>query len=1043
MYNSYPRLAEEHLNISVDTGQILTIDDFVEKYDNNQLNSPLNLNLLNREKEIRELKELVLTNDLVMVSGSPGVGKTRLVIEILRALENTIKDNTIYCIKSRGLNIYKDLKDYIYKPGNYILFIDDANEMNDLEHILEYLNNMREGIGVKIILTVRDYAKKFVMKTVRKASNWEEYKLSTIEDEDIEDILKKNFNMKNNILLKSLFIISLLGPFDYGKDDKFLKVLEFINMAIGDFHNSCIELNNLELVDLYKDKVVKINDQNLKDYLLYYILLDKKIVSITGLFNKEIYVYKYEVLDAIKIILNIFPSEETFKFIKDSIINNAEALEGKDRYKFSQDLIVFDQEWLLLYIKEQIEKLDENIIDLRKYDFESNMNHKTIRSEYIQILSNFKYMKYHGEAIDLILYLVQKNLQNPMDFYFVFTENYGYDEQSYIYDYEKEYLVIDKLWKLSNNGNNINATILLIYIISNYLEYYHDSIGSVTNNKATIIMFNLIINDGLMKLRKKMWEILGQLYKMEVYRSRIEKLLLDYNIYPREGNDNNLKEIFRIDVEFFKINFLKHISEITFIQSDIIYNFKFISKRILGEIPIKLNNNYNLYLTLTKPDEEVEGWEKIDKNIEENIGDMVNDYGKEEFNQLFKALNQIEELDHIEGHDRWVLSNGINKMFNLLDGYQYIMAVESYLLNDTPYDLMPEFILLKLIQICGVEETKRVISKHKFSSKDIWLINYVFVLPKEKLAVETVKQYKYKLINVIKEYENVSPNYYYLIKFVDYDENFILDIGHSLLEIDNEFRRKIKIERFLGYTFNKKEEIDKIFEVFIDDMELLELLYLEVIYTYFDFRGDLFCELAERNKSFLSRSINFILEAKEVELAGKFNRIWYSEVYEELVDIILNEILGEEEYYYLIHQSILEDVFKMTDSESINSRKINYLYKFIDLKYNNLEKIKRIFYVINKIFDVETRAEFLVYIANKDISIGFFKSIPLRPGGVISWVGSEKHLVEKEIYFLEKVKSNLNSVDYIEHKYFIGEVIRGMEKYLENIYIEDYIWENK
>ncbi len=782
--------------------------------------------------------------------------------------------------------------------------------------------------------------------------------------------------------------------------------------------------------------------------ILNYILLDKKVVPITDLFNKEIYIYKYEVLNAIKRIFNIFPSEETFKFIKDSVINYAETLEAKDRYIFSQDLIIFDQEWLLLYIKEQIEKLDENTIDLREYDFESKMNHKTIRSEYIQILGNFKYMKYHEEAIDLILLLSQKNLQNPMDFYFVFTERYGYDELSHIYNYEKEYLVIDKLWELSNNGKNINATILLIYIISNYLEYYHDSIGSVTNNKATIIMFNLIQNDGLIRLRKKMWETLGKLYKMEVYRSRIEKLLLDYNMYSRGEDDNNLRETFKMDAEFFKINFLKHISDITFIQSDIVYNFKSISKRILGEIPIelsdiKLNNNYTLYLTLTRPGNEVQDWEEMNKIIEENIRDMVKDYDKEEFNQLFKVLNQIEELDHIEGRDRWELSNGINMIFNVLDDHQYIMAVESYLLNDTPYDLMPESILLKLIQICGAEETKRVICKYEFSLKDIWLINFVFILPKEKLAPEIVKEFKYKLINGIKEYENVCPNCYNLIRFVDYDENFILDIGRSLLEIDNEFSRKTKIERFLGYTFDKEEKIDKIFEIFVDDMELLELLYLEVISTYSDLRGDLFCKLAERNKSFLSRSINFSLEEKEAKLVEKFNRIWYSEAYKELVDVILNEILGEEEHYYLIHQGILENVFKMTDNESINSRKINYLYKFIDLKYNDLEKTKRIFYVINKIFDAETRAEFLVHIVNKDISIDFFKSIPLRPGGVISWTGSERYLVEKEICFLEKVKSNLNSVDYIEHKYYIGEVISGMEKYLENVYKEDYIWENK
>lgn len=843
LYNHYPKIAEDILNVSVDTGQILTIDDFVELYDSNQLNSPLNLKLWNREKEISKLKKLILNNNLIMVSGSAGLGKTRLVIEILRDIENTFEDYKIYCIKGRGLPIYKDLKDYIYKSGNYILFVDDANEMNDLEYILEYLNNTNDGISVKIILTVRDYAKEFVEKILSKVSNYEEYKLGIMENKDIENILKRNFNIENNIflerileiskgnirmatmaakialehgfegiqnpvdifkyyyqdiiedelrtennvLIKSLFIISLLGPLDYKEDKNFLKILNYFNINMDLFHNSCIELNNLELVDLYKDKVAKINDQNMRDYLLYYILIDKKYVPIIGLFNKDIYLYKDKILESISIILNIFPSEETFEFIKNNVINYAETLSAKERYRFSKDLIVFDQEWILLYIKEQIEKLDKNIVDLRKFNFKSKMNYKIIKSEYVQILSKFRYMKHRDIAVDLILYLFEKNIQNPMDFYFVFTENYGYDEKSHLYNYELENLVINKLWKLTSNGKNINATILLIYVISNYLEYNHDVAKNIENYKGVFITFYLIKNDGLIKLRKKMWWILGQLYKMENYRSKIERVLLDYNMYSMNNSENNLKEILRLDIKLFKKYILSQISEITFIQSDIIYNFNSISKRILKETSIEindvgLNKNYNLYLTLTKPNDGLEGWEKEEKNIKENIEIMLKKYNKEEFNDLFKNLRKIEELNHVEGHNYWRLSNGVWNMFKLLEGNQYVMAVESYLINNTPYGLTPQFVLPKLLKICGEEKTWRIINAHEYSSKNIWLLEYVLALPRKKLTMKIIRKFKLDLINGVKENEKINLFYMRLIKFVDYDKAFIFDVGYCLLE---------------------------------------------------------------------------------------------------------------------------------------------------------------------------------------------------------------------------------------------------------------------
>lgn len=47
---------------------------------------------------------------------------------------------------------------HLNHPGKYLLFVDDANQIAGLSHILQYLLKKENGIIVKIIITVRDYA---------------------------------------------------------------------------------------------------------------------------------------------------------------------------------------------------------------------------------------------------------------------------------------------------------------------------------------------------------------------------------------------------------------------------------------------------------------------------------------------------------------------------------------------------------------------------------------------------------------------------------------------------------------------------------------------------------------------------------------------------------------------------------------------------------------------------------------------------------------------------------------------------------------------
>ena len=85
------------------------------------------------------MTEALENKDIVVISGQAGVGKTRLALEVAKSFEKRY-NYKLLCIKSKKLEIFEDTKRYIHKDQKYILFIDDGNELKQIELILDLLN---------------------------------------------------------------------------------------------------------------------------------------------------------------------------------------------------------------------------------------------------------------------------------------------------------------------------------------------------------------------------------------------------------------------------------------------------------------------------------------------------------------------------------------------------------------------------------------------------------------------------------------------------------------------------------------------------------------------------------------------------------------------------------------------------------------------------------------------------------------------------------------------------------------------------------------
>ena len=151
---SYPRLSQGLLDIETDTEQILKPLDFTEELEH-QGTSQTN-QFVGRMTEQKDLGLALESEDLIIVSGKAGLGKTRLITEVMNDFKRKNNDYEIYCIKTKSQPIYNDLKAYFLPSRSYIVLVDDANRIGELSNIFHLIRDKR--FNIKMIVTVRDYA---------------------------------------------------------------------------------------------------------------------------------------------------------------------------------------------------------------------------------------------------------------------------------------------------------------------------------------------------------------------------------------------------------------------------------------------------------------------------------------------------------------------------------------------------------------------------------------------------------------------------------------------------------------------------------------------------------------------------------------------------------------------------------------------------------------------------------------------------------------------------------------------------------------------
>lgn len=1071
----YPFLAKKYLNISIDTNQIFDMDDFISVCDKSRLNAPIGCKFWYREKEITETVDAIENNDITIVTGQSGVGKTRLTLEVCRQFkENGWK---VFCVKSNGILLYEDLRCYIDNPGKYLIFFDDANVVSGFENIMKYLLSLSNDYEIKVVATVRDYAKRQITSLSFDCAKLNEIIINEFEDEEIKNILKNNLGICNcqfldriasiangNIRIAMLAGIksvdggyktlsnvedvyreyygSAINDTSLAKEDLLLLCIIAISGPVllreCEYYNDLLDkylpninakdllynLYELELVDWYNDEVVSISDQNMGDFILYYVLYIKEWLHLNEIIELSVPQYSKKIVYILNTMINKFSSRDVKDFVEQQIIEAWDNTCEDKEQDYLEYFYCVNPIKSLKILKQFIDNLESKGCILPENEIEQLKKHNAIKTKEIEMLSGYKYTQYYKESLELFFMYYKKCPDLFMDFYFAIINRLLYDEYSYPNNYQKEALLLSMLWDLCDDGKNATCSLLYLHVVEHALSAdfsrtkYYDKSKKFTYQKMVIVL-----SDDMKQIRSKIWNALFLLRENEQYRKKVNEIIL-----APHGSINSAKltkEIIEFD---FNSIYSSIEGNIDYINAKIIALYKSEYNRLNISIDGRLlraseNNEYRILNLLSRNHIIGRTIEDEEKILEKEIADEIEEYSCDDFNAFFTVCGHICKM---YTGDKYVIECGIAPLFKALESspqkYKDILCM--FFKHGAPANGYSIRVIVNyLLNEFGYSKTMSIIQGN--NTKKEWAFMVWQCLPEDKINEKIASEFR---IFIEKNGEEFVPSSSLLSKFYKKDNKILDRISRILVNQPKAARI------FIEHCYNEKD-ITSLIEMFSGKEDVLCKIYINALGKYFDYSGVLFWRLYAIYPTIWGQYIDWLKEHEyDCYVYGNniVEKMWNKSEYSEKIQYAFNALLNAP---YIFNEDLVNTIFGLENEDNVDKKK-NWLLEQLCKTTNAVEDYVRLVSVVALVFPQWEEAFILVFLQLNQ-SVDDFKNLIFFPSS--SWSGSEIPLIDKEISFLEGLKSKIRGAKFIEHQAYLTDLIKEKKQHKKRVEIREYL----
>lgn len=1096
----YPGLADKYIpGVKTTKGTFYTLTDFLKTTEKG-LQPSLTNPFLGRDEEIKQSKSYLLSNDILIITGSQGVGKSKLAVQLAEIFENEFAFEP-RVIASSPVPLWEDLSNFILPNKKYFIFFDDANKaLPNLDYLLQFIST-RDKDTIKIVITVRDYSKQDLNRYLHNVPH-NEITITQLEDKKIEEIVNKSLpddlsldpfalerivslskgnsrlalmatsaivknnnteiltnvfslydqyfqKVKNDLSflddkenLKALGIISFFGVLDrYNEEIKSILESQF-NIDWNQLWETLVQLEKVELVDVFHKEVAKISDQVLATYVFYKTFIDESTAQINyslWLFN---FIEKHEkkINKTLIDLINTFGYLELRDRITSLILEVQKELEGdiKNLYKFLEIFWFYREVDSLLFVKNWIESLDKEETELSEIKYSYEENDFVWAPDYFKLLLNFwnHNTPYTREAIDLAFKLMFRQPSRIPETLKHLNEHLQFHRFDYRVGFQRQHLLIETLNNptFSAREKEISDQ-LFLSLAPKYLGWDFSQIEGKGGGQMMIYNFYLFKTPALMELRKNILHRLFTLFSTN--ENSVLKAMHKYAWPSREIDSSIYFDEQSLVADFINNNF----------STENYSHCKFVYEYVdtLKEHNITPLNDWNSFLNSdsmqiakifsSKFDDEKLKYEEREKKQKEEIEKFV--VGKD-VAFIKRTLSQLESIykDAVANNDGYWIESSLPILFLSLAESNinlYYKSLELLMLGKYSFELNYGFFIYKPIKKKLIEpkEIYAHINKYEYRQKQFW--KQLFFEALDESDVD-----EFFLLEFIGFISSVSNRFYIhdLENKIIFDKHF--KTSKSLLQPSASDHENI-ITYITEILLSKASSMDISFDhntcemcsqFFVKKIDLLK----QVFYSHkkrdnhYDYNGKEMAAVSSLDNFFL---IEYLKEvSKDVSfLHFKFDNlnltfVWDLTNYEKIIGEALELIISKAPIFSNFeHQANV--LFKGLKLSIEQQEKVyNYISKFISKKFSSKQHIHIILNVVTYSFNSQVLRflkEFLLI--NKDIE--FMKNLWLERNG--SFSGSRVPRIECHIKFtksiIEMIQTLPNPLDYAEHiKYFEQDI---------------------
>lgn len=885
IYRYYPMIAKDFFGISADTNQIMYINEFVSLYDSNEMAAPLDTIFHGRKEELSNLIEAIRENSVVIVHGSAGTGKTRIALEAIRRFSSE-DEYRLLCVKNNNQPIYEDLIAKIDQPGSYLLFVDDANELSGLAQIIQYITRDKDEYSVKVVLTVRDYAKEPVFLIANKYTVPKMFSLLPFSDNDIKEFLNINMGITNDLYVDQIIKIAEGNPriaymtgkiakdtqslsavndasqvyeqyysnvvgLKLGKDRELCLtagILALVNAVFLDrmeylenllelsiiseqrFKDCIYRLSQMEVVEIHKDQVAAISDQCLSNYMLYFVFFKEKLLP----FSEVLYVgYKYfkqGVIRSIKTLFNIFSEESLCEYIADEVKKVWNRYEKEKEQCFDDFVLTFhtfrpEQAFLIAAEKiQKIQKCDytDEVIDFKKSETLSDDN-------IVGLLSGYSYSSHIETAVELLIEYVSKSVKTAIAGFNFLKNAYGIDQNSYRYQFYNEKAICNVLLKYADN--NIFVLSFILETMKEYLKFEFSPAEMGRGN--TFRFYHLKIDDteGVKEYRELCWKIITNLSVYEELKTKIEDFLKYYAVSVRKADESQVvvddKKHIDLIMNSLRINKIRK----ALILRDLYYGWSRQNIEYMRDEDVFASREWKL-LTILDDDFIYSGmeYEDFQNQREINIQKFASEISIEEIPGLIKmAVCIADEAQFEHSKDKcYTIAHSLGEIAKEFcnDSEKTKMMINAVMENSETLEIYPGVMMTSLFKTMSAKELFDLINAKDYIYKNKWKFYYFELIPEEM-----VDEYIFnELITYLKDDsdKDIKSSSWrklrFLDKFVIFDKDIYITAS-KIIFAKREYSRFI-VEMYFTLLFDEYWYTPKeVLEIYNDNLKLLRDIY--------------------------------------------------------------------------------------------------------------------------------------------------------------------------------------------------------------------------